>query len=108
MRPPLFFRTLSHGWPGKVYVVTYRTDQAKAEADVRKFGIRCDQVILVNAFGAKARVIAEKGIAIYFDDQDEMTGEIPETVTVFKIRNGGNFDFERKKWLYSDQTGIKL
>jgi len=30
---------------------------------------------------------------------------IPENVTVLKIRNGGNFDFEEKKWLFSEQTG---
>jgi hypothetical protein len=105
---PLFFQILSHRWPGKVFVVTYRKDQAKAEADVQKFGIRCDEVIIVDSFGAKAGVIAEKGIDIYFDDQDEMTGEIPETVTVFKIRNGGNFDFETRKWLYSGRTGRQV
>lgn len=105
---PLFFQILSHRWPGKVFVVTYRKDQAKAEADVQRFGIRCDEVILVDSFAAKAKVIADRGIDIYFDDQDEMTGDIPESVTVFKVRNGGNFDFEQKKWLYSDQTGIKL
>jgi hypothetical protein len=65
-------------------------------------------VIIVDSFGAKAGVIAEKGIDIYFDDQDEMTGEIPETVTVFKIRNGGNFDFETRKWLYSGRTGRQV
>jgi hypothetical protein len=105
---PLFFQILSHRWPGKVYVVTYRKDQAKAEADVQRFGIRCDEVILVDSFGAKAKVIAERGIAFYFDDQDEMTADIPESVKVFKVRNGGNFDFDQKKWLYSDRTGINL
>jgi hypothetical protein len=30
---------------------------------------------------------------------------IPEGVTVLKIRNGGNYDFESRKWLFSDQTG---
>ena len=30
---------------------------------------------------------------------------IPEGVTVFKIRNGGNYDFESKKWLFSKMTG---
>jgi hypothetical protein len=30
---------------------------------------------------------------------------VPEGVTILKIRNGGNYDFEERKWLYSEQTG---
>jgi hypothetical protein len=33
------------------------------------------------------------------DDQDECIQDIGEQTTVFKIRNGGNFDFDEKKWL---------
>jgi hypothetical protein len=102
---PEFFRLLSESWPGKVYVITYRSDQAKAERDVANFGIRCDEVILVSRFEEKADVVAERGISVYFDDQDEMLMHIPEGVTVLKIRNGGNYDFEARKWLYSDVTG---
>ena len=102
---PDFFRTLAQVWPGDVFVITYRTDQAKAEQDVAKFGIRCDEVILVSSFSEKAEVIAERGVSIYFDDQDEILLHIPEGVTVFKIRNGGNYDFEARKWLFSEQTG---
>ena len=102
---PEFFRTLSKVWPGEVFVITYRNDQAKAEADVAKFGIQCDEVILVSSFDGKAEVIANRGISIYFDDQDEMLLNIPENVTVLKIRNGGNYDYEERKWLYSEETG---
>jgi hypothetical protein len=34
-----------------------------------------------------------------------MLMHIPKGVTVLKIRNGGNFDFESRKWLFSDVTG---
>jgi hypothetical protein len=105
---PEFFRLLSQSWPGKVYVITYRSDQAKAERDVAKFGIRCDEVILASRFDEKADVIAERGISVYFDDQDEMLMHIPEGVTVLKIRNGGNYDFEARKWLFSDVTGREI
>jgi hypothetical protein len=88
-----------------VFVITYRKDRAKAEADVQKFNVRYDELILVDSFGAKAKIIAERGISFYFDDQDEMTEAIPDQVKVFKVRNGGNFDFEDRKWLYSDRTG---
>jgi len=102
---PEFFRKLSQCWPGEVYVITYRNDQAKAEQDVASFGIQCDEVILVSSFAEKAKVIAEKGISVYVDDQDEILMHIPVDVTVLKIRNGGNYDFEERKWLFSDETG---
>lgn len=102
---PEFFRVLSKVWPGEVFVITYRNDKAKAEADVAKFEIQCDEVILVSSFEEKSRVIAEKGISVYVDDQDEILMHVPENVTVLKIRNGGNYDFEERKWLFSDVTG---
>lgn len=105
---PEFFQTLAQVWTGRVYVITFRTDQAKAEQDVARFGIQCDGVVLVRSFAEKAKVIAEQGISVYFDDQDEILMHIPEGVTVLKIRNGGNYDFEERKWLYSDETGMKI
>lgn len=103
-----FFQWLSHNWPGKVYILTYRSDRAKTIRDLEKFGVRYDELVLVKSFAEKAVIIKREGIEIYFDDQDEMTIDIPECVKVFKIRNGGNFDFEVRKWLYSDETGRKL
>lgn len=93
---PVFFRTLTSCWPGKVFVITYRRDRAKAEHDLRLHNVRWDELILVSSFDAKACVIAEHGIGIYFDDQDEMTSNIPAAVNVFKVRNEGNFDFDEK------------
>ena len=67
-----FFKALTHSWPGKTYVITFRSDAEKARRDVEGFGIKCDEVVLVSSFEAKADVIAEKGVSIYFDDQDEI------------------------------------
>lgn len=36
---------------------------------------------------------------MYFDDQDECRCGADERTAVFKICNGGNFDFGQKKWL---------
>tara|TARA_R110002096_G_scaffold101519_2_gene224463 strand:- start:397 stop:783 length:387 start_codon:yes stop_codon:yes gene_type:complete len=102
---PEWFQILTHVWPGPVYVITFRRDAEKAERDVAKHGIRCDEIILVNRFAAKADVIKEKKIAVYFDDQDEMLLHIPAGITVLKIRNGGNYDFETRQWLFSEVTG---
>jgi hypothetical protein len=100
-----FFSVLSQMWPGKVYVVTFRDDRAKAVAVLDRLGIRYDDVILVNSFAEKAEVIGRLGIDVYFDDQDEALLHVGEGVTVFKMRNGGNYDHQEKKWLYSKITG---
>ena len=105
---PHFFAPLSHAWPGDVYVITYRSEYDKAKQYVDSFKIRYTDLILVNRFEDKAEVIKEKGIRIYFDDQDEMLMHIPDTVTVMKVRNGGNFDSDSKQWLYSAATGRKI
>ena len=102
---PDFFGPLSNVWPGKIYVITFRRDYDQAVDYVNSFGIRYDEIILVNRFEAKAEVIAAKNIGVYFDDQDEMLMHIPDTVTVLKIRNGGNFEFDTRQWLFSSTTG---
>ncbi len=102
---PVFFNVLTNSWPGKVFVITYRSDRAKAETDLRKFKIRCDELILVSSFDAKAEVVVEKGILVYFDDQPEMLKRMPPTVNVMLVRNGGNFDFNDARWMFSEHTG---
>lgn len=67
--------------------------------------IRDDELILVDSFEAKAEVIVEKGIMAYFDDQPEMLKHVPPSVNVMLVRNGGNFCFEEKLWLFSESTG---
>lgn len=102
---PIFSRTLCRVWPGKVFVLTYRSDRKKAEADLSRFEIRYDELILVDSFDAKAPIIVEKKIDVYFDDQPEMLKQIPSSVKVMLFRNEGNFDFGEKLWLFSEKTG---
>lgn len=102
---PDFFYLLTTVWPGDVIVVTYRSDREKAIADLEKYRIRFTDVVLVNSFEAKAKVIAERQISYYIDDQPEMLKNIPPKTAVMLFRNEGNFDFEDKKWMLSDQTG---
>lgn len=72
------------------------------------FGVRCDDVVLVESFSQKADEIARLGIGVFYDDMDEVLLHVPESVAVFKVRNGGNFDFDERKWLYSRRTGREL
>lgn len=105
---PTFFSHLTHVWPGKVYVITFRSDEAKAVREIERLGVRCDGVFLVNSFPEKAAVIARLGIRVFWDDMDEVLAHVAEDVAVFKVRNGGNFDFDDRKWLYDDRTGRTL
>lgn len=102
---PGFFQTLTHVWPGKVYVITFRDDPVRAKADLDRHGVRYDEVILVNSFDRKAEVIVEKGIQTYIDDQPEMLRNIPPHVNVMLMRNEGNYDFSDRRWTLSTQTG---
>ena len=99
-----FFTLLAGIWPGKVVVISYRSDYAKAKADLERLNIKFDELVLVSSFDAKATVIAEKNVGVYFDDQPEMLKNVPEDVHVFLYRNGGNFDFQDRLWVFSDHT----
>ena len=92
-------------WAGKVYVITYRSDYEKAKRDVESYGIKYEEIILVDKIDGKAEVIADKGISVYFDDQPEMLKNMPKNVQVMLVRNEGNFDFDDKKWTLSNFTG---
>lgn len=102
---PGFFALFCNRWPGDIIIVTYRPDVESAKRDLDKYDIRYDEIVLVKSLEDKARVIEERGIAIFFDDQDECLKDIPLDRCVFKIRNGGNFEEETKRWLYSEETG---
>lgn len=105
---PIFFKLLTSHWPGKVFVVSYRSDREKAVADLARYDIRYDELILVDSFDAKAKVIVEEGILVFFDDQPEMLKNVPSMRNVMLVRNEGNFDFEDKKWMFSNETGKLL
>lgn len=98
-----FFSIFSHVWPGRVYIVTHRSDHAKAVADATRYGIRFDELILAASYQDKAAIVAAHGIKVFVDDMDEVLTHIPQDVTVLKIRNGGNS--QNGMWLYSNRTG---
>lgn len=102
---PIFFSILTKVWPGRVVIITYRDDRARAEADLARLGIRYDELVLVDSFGAKAEVIVAKGVSVYFDDQPEMLKDVSPTVATMLFRNSGNFDYSEKLWTLSARTG---
>ena len=100
-----FFNILTHTWPGKVIIVTLREDREEAERDLSELKIKYDKLVLVDTLGEKSDVIRREGISHYFDDQAECLQDVPEGVDVFLFRNGGNYNYSAKKWMFSQRTG---
>lgn len=63
--------------------------------------IRYNKLVLT---ADKAGYILKNGVQFLFEDTDEYYLMLPETITVFKIREPGNFDFAEKKWIGSKMT----
>ena len=102
---PVFFSLLSNLWPGHVYIITYRNDLLGIANDLAKYNIKYTDIITVNSFPQKAQEIDRLGISVFFDDMDEVLKHVKSNVTVLKIRNEGNFDYDEKRWVYSEDTG---
>lgn len=103
---PVFFQVLTNNWPGIVVIITYRDNLNSIIEFLNDNFIKYDKII-ISQFD-KSKAITENDIDVYFDDQDEMIKNIDSKVTVLKIRNEGNFDYNNKKWLYSKDTGKLL
>ena len=105
---PLFFKALTNAMQSvaEIHIITNREQTPENETLIRKeldeLGIFYHHLVVT---GNKAEYILKKGITVYFDDTDEYLLDLPESVTVFKIREPWNFDFENHKWLYNDKTG---
>jgi len=88
-----------------VAVLTYRdpASRARTEDQLNSWGILFDELHFARSLSDKGRLCRELQIDLYFDDQDECVVGVDERTTVFKIRNGGNFDFSEKKWLSTEK-----
>jgi hypothetical protein len=101
---PAFFRFLSTALRGEghfVAVLTYRAPDSRqrTETALASMGISFDELHFARSLDDKGRLCRELAIDVYFDDQDECIAGVDERTVVFKIRNGGNFDFDDRRWL---------
>lgn len=101
---PEFFAVLSAALRAaghRVIVLTYR-DAGRSEATrmhLAAWGVGFDDLVIAPSLEAKGELCAALGVDVFFDDQDECIASVPEGVLVCKVRNGGNFDFTRRRWL---------
>jgi hypothetical protein len=101
---PDFFSFLSHALRAGghfVAVLTYRDpdSRSRTEGQLAAWGISYDELHFARSLSDKGRLCREARIDVYFDDQDECLVGVDEKTTVFKIRNGGNFDTAAGKWM---------
>jgi hypothetical protein len=84
-----------------VAILTYRDPEREEQThrQLAAWGVVYDELHFARALTDKGRLCRELKLDIYFDDQDECVIGVDESTIVFKIRNGGNFDFCAKKWL---------
>jgi len=101
---PEFFAMLSAALRAaghRVLVITFR-DPARNEATrghLADWGIVYDELVIAPSLRSKGELCAQHEVDLFFDDQDECITEVPESVVVCKVRNGGNFDYEDGRWV---------
>jgi len=89
----------------RIYIITNRepgTEQKIAE-DLDFLGIEYNEIVITPN---KAEYIRDHNITIFYENTDEYHLELDENVTVFKIREPGNFSFPEKKWITSKRNSI--
>ena len=100
-----FFRIITHLLipENDIIIISDRdeADRKSTEQELSVLGIRHNKLILT---ANKAGYILKNGITIFFENTDEAFLEIPQSVTVFKIREDGNFSFSAGKWIGSKKT----
>jgi len=101
----LFFRIITHLLipENDIIIISNRdeSDWDNTEQELDVLEIRYNKLVLT---ANKAGYVLKNGINILFEDTDDYFLEIPESVTVFKIREEGNFSFSAKKWIGSKKT----
>jgi len=103
---PLFFSMLTNNWSGDVFIISLRSDLNKLKELLKEKNIRYTDIFLVKKLEEKAKIISQKGVSFFIDDQPEVLKHIPDTVSVMLFRNNGNFHYGEKKWMLSDDTGM--
>lgn len=86
----------------RIYIITNRKPNSEQEIaeELHVLGIDYNRIVITDK---KADYIKEKGITIFFENQDESFLELKiEETLVFKIREAGNW--EDGRWLGSKKT----
>lgn len=90
----------------EIHIITAREPgdvmRKMVESELLKYGVKWTHIEITSD---KHDYILSQGITVYFDDTDEFFHKLPPEITIFKIREPGNFCFDTHRWLYGDHTG---
>lgn len=101
---PAFFALLASTFRRAGHHVLVLTSRDPARADATRtqlagWGVEFDELVIAPSLGGKGELCTAHAVDLFFDDQDECIVDVPESVLVFKVRNGGNFDFASRRWV---------
>ena len=100
-----FFKILTHllGPGHDIYIISNRDADTLEETieELDEIGIQYHHLVLT---GEKAEYVLKHNITVLFENEDEYFLELGEEVTVFKIRENLNFNFDTHKWVGSTRT----
>src|SRR5262249_30291239 len=84
-----------------VIVLTYRDPERidATKTQLADWRITYDEIVFAGSLSGKGELCRQHGVEVFIDDQDECIVGVPENVLVLKVRNGGNFDYDRRRWL---------
>ena len=108
---PQFFAALTNALKGKaeIFILSNRdpSEQSRKETkeELGKWGIHYEHLILSEK---KSESILKNQIDIFIENTDEQFQDLPKSVLVLKVREEGNFDFEKGKWIYDKRTGYEI
>lgn len=108
---PEFFSQFSDKFSdiAEIHVVTCRyfdeEEKASAIKELDDYGIKYHHLVFTYEKGVYA---IEQGINIVFEDSDEFIAQMHPGVVCFKTRERDNYDWNSKRWIYDNSTGIHL
>jgi len=76
---------------------------ALTETQLAEWGVEYDEFVFSKSLQEKGQLCVSHRVDLFIDDQDECIADVPERVLVLKVRNGGNFDFDRCRWIVAIQ-----
>ena len=100
-----FFRTLTKSLiaQNEIYILSNRNPDTleEVEEELTLMGIKFSKVILTNK---KTQVIKDKGITVFYDNEDENFQSLGPDILVFKAREEGNYNYMSGRWYGSKET----
>lgn len=103
-----YFRTLTISLisENEIYILSNRNPDTleQVEEELTLMGIKFTKVILTSH---KAQVIKDRGITVFYENDDEYFKDLGHEIVVFKIREKGNYNYMSGRW-YGNKDTVEM